>query len=102
GYGTAQSLLSSVSIGVVNLVFTLVGIYLIDRLGRKKLMYVGSVGYIISLIMIAYSFYYGLSAGFTLTFILVFIISHAVGQGAVIWVFIAEIFPTKIRAFGQA
>ena len=102
GYGTAQSLSSSVSIGVANLLFTLVGIYFIDRIGRRILMYVGSVGYIISLGMIAYSFYHGLSAGFTLVFILLFIASHAVGQGAVIWVFIAEIFPTKIRAFGQA
>ncbi|QHT71477.1 sugar porter family MFS transporter [Rhodocytophaga rosea] len=102
GYGTAQSLLSAVSIGVVNLVFTLVGISLIDRIGRKKLMYVGSVGYIISLTMVACGFYYGLPAGFTLIFVLLFIVSHAVGQGAVIWVFIAEIFPTQIRAFGQA
>ena len=102
GYGPAQSLFSSVSIGVVNLVFTLVGIYFIDRMGRRKLLYVGSVGYIISLAMVACGFYYGFSAEFTLIFILLFIVSHAVGQGAVIWVFIAEIFPTKIRAFGQA
>lgn len=102
GYGTAESLLSSVSIGAFNLMFTIVGIYLIDRIGRKKLMYVGSVGYIVSLVMIACGFYFALPAGFTLIFILLFIVSHAVGQGAVIWVFIAEIFPTKVRSFGQA
>ena len=102
GYGTSQSLLSSVAIGLVNLVSTLVGVYLIDRIGRKSLMYVGSAGYLVSLSMIAYSFYVGLSADFTLVFILLFIVSHAIGQGAVIWIFIAEIFPTKVRAFGQA
>ena len=102
GYGTAQSLSGSASIGAVNLVFTLIGIYLIDKIGRKQLMYVGSVGYVISLSMITCGFYYDLSAGFTLVFILLFIASHAVGQGAVIWVFIAEVFPTKLRAFGQA
>jgi sugar porter (SP) family MFS transporter len=102
GYGTAQSLLSSVFIGLVNLVFTVVGIYLIDRIGRKKLMYAGSIGYIISLAMISCGFYFGLPADVTLIFILVFIVSHAIGQGAVIWVFIAEIFPNKVRSFGQA
>jgi len=102
GWGTAQSLLSSVFIGLVNLVFTVVGMYLIDRLGRKQLMYIGSVGYIVSLSMVAYCFYRGLPADFTLAFILLFIISHAIGQGAVIWVFITEIFPTRVRAYGQS
>lgn len=102
GFGTSESLLSSVSIGVVNLLFTIIGIYLIDKIGRKQLMYWGSVGYIISLSMTACSFYFSLSAIVTLIFILLFIISHAIGQGAVIWVFIAEIFPTKIRPYGQA
>jgi MFS family permease len=87
---------------VVNLVFTVVGIYLIDRIGRKKLMYIGSIGYIVSLSMTAASFYFGLPAGFALIFILAFIVSHSVGQGAIIWVYIAEIFPTPVRAFGQA
>jgi MFS family permease len=76
--------------------------YLIDRIGRRQLMYVGSVGYILSLSMIAFGFYNGLPPGFTLVFILCFIFFHAIGQGAVIWVFIAEIFPTQVRAFGQA
>ncbi len=102
GFGTNESLLGSVSIGVVNLVFTIVGIYLIDTIGRKKLMYIGSIGYIISLTMIAAAFYFGLPAGFALIFILAFIVSHSVGQGAIIWVYIAEIFPTPVRAFGQA
>lgn len=102
GFATAESLLGSVSIGLVNLIATLIGIYFIDRLGRKQLMYIGSVGYIISLSMIAYCFYHDLSAGFTLVFMLMFIVAHAVGQGAVIWVFIAEIFPNAVRSFGQS
>jgi SP family xylose:H+ symportor-like MFS transporter len=102
GFATTESLLGGVSIGVINLAFTLVGIYLIDRIGRRKLMYLGSVGYIVSLTMIACGFYFGLPAGFTLIFVLTFIVSHAVGQGAVVWVYLAEIFPTKIRPFGQA
>nr|WKN34629.1 sugar porter family MFS transporter [Tunicatimonas sp. TK19036] len=102
GFAASDSLLSSISIGVVNLLFTFVGMYLIDRAGRKQLMYIGSVGYIISLLMVAYGFYSDASSTFKLVFILMFIASHAVGQGTVIWVFISEIFPNKVRAFGQA
>lgn len=102
GFASTESLLSSVSIGGTNLIFTFVGLYLIDRAGRKSLMYLGSLGYIVSLAMIAYGFYFESSAGFTLFFILMFIASHAVGQGAVIWVFISEIFPNNVRAKGQA
>ena len=98
----SESLLASVAIGGTNLLFTLLGLFLIDRMGRKSLMYIGSAGYIISLAMVAYGFYSGASAGFNLFFILLFIASHAVGQGAVIWVFISEIFPNNVRAAGQA
>ena len=102
GFASSDSLLSSISIGGTNLIFTFVGVYLIDRVGRKNLMYIGSIGYIISLSMVAYGFKTDASATFNLTFILVFIASHAVGQGAVIWVFISEIFPNSVRASGQA
>nr|WP_322623445.1 sugar porter family MFS transporter [uncultured Flavobacterium sp.] len=102
GFASSESLLSSIAIGIVNLLFTFLGMYLIDRAGRKQLMYWGSYGYIISLFMVAYGFYSGASAAFNLTFILLFIASHAIGQGAVIWVFISEIFPNKVRAAGQA
>jgi sugar porter (SP) family MFS transporter len=102
GLATKESLFSSISIGGINLIFTILGMYLIDRLGRRQLMLIGSIGYIISLAMVAYGFYFESSSTFLLTFILMFIASHAIGQGAVIWVFISEIFPTKIRAFGQS
>jgi len=101
GQKTSTALLSSTGIGVVNLIFTMIGISIIDRFGRKFLMYIGSVGYIISLSLIAYSFLTESFAGTTL-FIFLFIASHAIGQGAVIWVFISEIFPTQIRAAGQS
>ena len=102
GFASSDSLLSSISIGGTNLLFTFIGLYLIDKMGRKSLMYIGSIGYILSLLMVAYGFKTGASAGFNLFFILTFIASHAVGQGAVIWVFISEIFPNSVRAAGQA
>ncbi|MGK7391218.1 MAG: sugar porter family MFS transporter [Candidatus Cyclobacteriaceae bacterium M2_1C_046] len=102
GLAAQDSLFNSIAIGGINLIFTILGLYFIDRLGRKLLMYIGSVGYIFSLSMTAYSFYVGVDPAYLLIFILVFIASHAIGQGAVIWVFISEIFPNKVRAYGQA
>jgi len=102
GLAGKESLGSSISIGAVNLIFTLLGMYLIDRLGRKTLMIYGSIGYIISLAMVAYAFNSVASSMFLLCFICMFIASHAIGQGAVIWVFISEIFPTNVRAMGQS
>jgi sugar porter (SP) family MFS transporter len=102
GFATSGSLLSSVSIGGVNLLFTFIGLYLIDRAGRRTLMYIGSIGYIVSLVLVAYGFYSDASAYFNLSFILLFIASHAIGQGAVIWVFISEIFPNSVRGIGQS
>ena len=102
GLASGESLFSSISIGVINLIFTFVGISLIDKLGRKQLMYIGSIGYIVSLSMVGWCFYSGASSVLLLTFILIFIASHAIGQGAVIWVFISEIFPNKVRSYGQS
>jgi sugar porter (SP) family MFS transporter len=102
GLGAKESLANSIAIGGTNLVFTFVGLYLIDRLGRKTLLIIGSLGYIVSLTMVALAFKTGASSIFLMTFLLMFIASHAIGQGAVIWVFIAEIFPNKVRALGQS
>ena len=102
GLAAKDSLFNSIAIGGTNLLFTFVGLYLIDRLGRKTLLLLGSLGYIISLAMVAWSFSSHASAGFLMSFLLLFIASHAIGQGAVIWVFISEIFPNKIRAAGQS
>lgn len=102
GIGADDALLQSTSIGVVNLVFTFVGMYLIDRLGRKTLMLYGSIGYIVSLVVVSWAYYSGASQVLLLSFVLSFIASHAIGQGAVIWVFMSEIFPNSVRANGQA
>lgn len=102
GLGAKDSLLNSIAIGGTNLIFTFVGLYLIDRLGRKKLMLIGSIGYIISLAMVAGCFASHASPVLLMGFLLLFIAAHAIGQGAVIWVFISEIFPNKIRATGQS
>lgn len=102
GLATQESLFSSISIGTVNLIFTIVGVRLIDRLGRRQLMTLGSIGYILSLALVAWCFYSEANPILLISFILLFIASHAIGQGAVIWVFISEIFPNKIRAYGQA
>lgn len=102
GLGGEESLFNSIAIGIVNLVFTLIGVRLIDKLGRRQLIIIGSVGYIVSLLMVGWSFYSDASPAVLLTFICVFIASHAIGQGAVIWVFISEIFPNRVRAYGQS
>lgn len=102
GLGESTALLSSVGIGVTNLIFTLLGVFLIDRLGRKTLMYIGSVGYIISLGLVSAAFFLGWSGMAVPIFLFLFIAAHAVGQGAVIWVFISEIFPNHLRASGQS
>lgn len=102
GLGESTALLSSVGIGLINLIFTLIGINLIDRLGRKTLMYIGSVGYIISLSLIAASFLLSWEGLALPIFLFVFIASHAIGQGAVIWVFISEIYPNHLRSAGQS
>ena len=101
GLGAKAALLQSVGIGLTNLVFTFVGLWLIDRLGRRTLLYIGSFGYISSLGLTAWAFFtqhYSIVPAC----IFAFIAAHAIGQGAVIWVFISEIFPNRHRAEGQA
>jgi len=146
GAGESSALLQAVAVGVTNLVFTILAMAVIDHFGRKKLMIVGSIGYILSLAAVAGTFYAcsaefgavaeatdalksaqeaaggvvtpavtdaraalraamaGAATGGTVVLIslMVFIASHAFGQGAVIWVFISEIFPNRVRARGQA
>lgn len=101
GLGAQAAMLQSVGIGITNLLFTLLGLWLIDRIGRKTLLLIGSMGYITSLSAIACSFY-SLNYGFIPVLIFAFIAAHALGQGVTIWVYIAEIFPNRYRAKGQA
>jgi MFS transporter, SP family, arabinose:H+ symporter len=100
GLGAKAALLQSIGIGVTNLVFTFVGLWLIDRLGRRTLLYIGSFGYIASLSLVAWAFF---TQHYSIVPICIFafIASHAIGQGTVIWVLISEIFPNRHRAEGQ-
>jgi sugar porter (SP) family MFS transporter len=108
GAGEGGALLQAVAVGGTNLLFTLLAMTVIDNFGRRRLMLAGSIGYIISLGVTAWAFYrYGTDFTPTgsivvLAGLLLFIASHAFGQGAVIWVFISEIFPNRVRARGQA
>jgi sugar porter (SP) family MFS transporter len=101
GLGRQAALLQSVGIGVTNLMFTFVGLWLIDRLGRRTLLVIGSVGYVLSLGGCSWAFYTG-HASIVPVCIFAFIAAHAVGQGTVIWVLISEIFPNRYRAAGQS
>jgi SP family arabinose:H+ symporter-like MFS transporter len=100
GLGAQAAMLQSIGIGVTILIFTFVGLGLIDRLGRRTLLCIGSVGYILSLGLVSWAFF---TEHFSIVpvCIFAFIASHAVGQGTVIWVFISEIFPNRHRAEGQ-
>jgi len=102
GIGQSAALLNSVGIGLTNVIFTFIGISLIDKLGRKSLMYIGSIGYIISLTLISLSFILDWGGILLPIFLFLFIASHAIGQGAIIWVYISEIFPNHIRSYGQS
>ncbi len=108
GAAAESAMLQSVVIGFTNLVFTMAALVVIDHFGRRRLMLVGSIGYIISLLAASIAFFkYGenfppVGGKVVLLALIVFIASHAFGQGAVIWVFISEIFPNRVRARGQA
>jgi sugar porter (SP) family MFS transporter len=103
GLGKSSSLLSSAGIGVVNLVFCMISLNLIDRYGRRTLMKIGSVGLIVTLALVARAFYVEDFSGMTVPLLLfVFIAFFSFSQGAVIWVFISEIFPNEVRASGQS
>jgi MFS transporter, SP family, arabinose:H+ symporter len=101
GLGAKAALLQSVGIGVTNLIFTFIGLWLIDKLGRRTLLYIGSFGYIGSLGLVSWAFF---TSHYALVpaCIFAFIAAHAIGQGAVIWVYISEVFPNRHRAEGQA
>lgn len=100
GLAEQTALLQSVGVGFTNLVFTFVGLWLIDKLGRRTLLFIGSFGYIASLGACTWAFQTG-HYGLVPVCIFTFIAAHAIGQGAVIWVFISEIFPNRHRAAGQ-
>ena len=102
GVARGASLVQSVIIGLTNLTFTMIGMVLIDKVGRKKLLYVGSIGMTLALGTASYGFYNELTTGYLLLFcVMVFIAFFAVSLGACIWVVIAEVFPNSVRGKGQ-
>lgn len=102
GAGVESALLQSVIVGFTMLVFTVLAMVIIDHFGRRNLMVAGSIGYIIGLVGAAWAFYAKVEGSLLLVSLLVYIAAHGFGQGAVIWVFISEIFPNRVRARGQA
>ncbi len=112
GASTDAAFMMSVAVGFMNLVATMTALTVIDKIGRRSLMIVGSIGYLVSLgFLSGLMFYYeqlrggeftSTSSVLVLIGLLVFIAAHAFGQGSVIWVFISEIFPNRIRGRGQS
>lgn len=101
GLGDSAALISTTGIGVINLIFTMIGMLLIDRAGRRMLMIVGSLGLIVSLALVAMAFFTESFSGVPV-YLFVYIAFFALSQGAVIWVFISEIFPNEARSYGQS
>ena len=101
GAGASAALFATAGIGLVNIIFTMLGMYLIDKSGRKSLLIIGSIGYIVSLALTSRAFFTEQFTGVPILLIL-FVASHAIGQGAIIWVYISEIFPNQLRASGQS
>ncbi len=102
GATSSSSLVQSIAVGLINLIFTIIALFLIDKIGRKKLIYAGSVICSISLFVVGFGFQGSDNGALILIAMLCFIVGHAIGQGAVIWVLISEIFPSSIRGAGQA
>lgn len=102
GLGRQSSLLSTAGIGFVNFLFTMLAVNFIDRIGRRTLMLIGSVGLIATLSLVSKTFYtQDFNSYAIIIYLMVYIAFFAFSQGAVIWVFISEIFPNHIRAKGQ-
>ncbi len=103
GLGESSALLSTAGMGIVNFMFTLLAMRFIDKFGRRTLMLIGSIGLIITLGLVSRAFYTESFGGFAVpVFLFIYIAFFAFSQGAVIWVFISEVFPNEVRAGGQA
>lgn len=103
GFSGESALLQSVLIGVTNLMFTIIAMTVIDRFGRKFLLYVGSVGMSVFLGLFSWAFITDNKSGFILLALLIgYIAFFAFSQGAVIWVILSEMFPNSVRARGMA
>ena len=102
GFSSVSSAMQAVVVGLANLVTTFVGISIIDKIGRKPLLLIGAVGCCISLAGVAWVFHTGEHLHLLLVLLVGFIVSFAISQGAVIWVYLSEVFPTNVRSKGQS
>ncbi|MFT3678011.1 MAG: sugar porter family MFS transporter [Chitinophagaceae bacterium] len=98
GSNTDSSLLQTSLLGVVNMIFTIVAIYLVDKLGRKPLLYIGSAGMFIALAIVGIAAYYQITSAWLLPFLLLFMASFSISWGPVVWVLLSEIFPNRVRS----
>jgi MFS transporter, SP family, arabinose:H+ symporter len=103
GLSAADSMFQPVIIGITNGLFTILGLFIIDRVGRKKLLIIGSIGMSVCLGFVARSFYLENFSGYSLLIFLIgYIMFFAFSTGAVIWVLISEVFPNSVRGKGQS
>ncbi|HTG68706.1 MAG TPA: sugar porter family MFS transporter [Candidatus Udaeobacter sp.] len=103
GAGTNSSLIQTILVGFINFLFTIVALWLIDKVGRKALLLVGTASMAICLLVIGFAFHTGNAAGpLVLVFILLYVASFAISLGPVVWVIISEIFPNRIRGKATA
>ena len=102
GFNSISANLQAVVIGAMNLIATIVGMTLIDKLGRKTLLLIGSVGLVACLSGVAGVFYTNQHQQYLLWLLVAYIAFFAISQGAVIWVYISEVFPNRVRNKGQS
>ncbi len=102
GSSTDASLLETSILGVVNLIFTLLAIKWVDKMGRKPLLYIGSAGMTIALAAVGLFIYYDALGNYVLPFLILFMASFSISWGPIVWVLLSEIFPNKIRSLALA
>jgi SP family arabinose:H+ symporter-like MFS transporter len=102
GFGKLSSGLQAVAVGATNLVFTMIGMAVIDKAGRKILLLIGAVGTAVCLAGVAAIFATAQHQHFLVWLLVAYIAFFALSQGAVIWVYLSEVFPTRVRAKGQS
>jgi MFS family permease len=102
GFSSNSAALQTVGVGLVNLLATFLGMSLIDKLGRKTLLLIGAVGMTVALAGVAAIFYTHAHQALLVWLLVLFIVFFAISQGSVIWVYIAEVFPSRVRSKGQS
>jgi sugar porter (SP) family MFS transporter len=102
GFSSTSAALQTVGVGLVNLLATFLGMSLIDKLGRKTLLLIGAAGMAVALLGVAAIFHTNSHQNLLVWLLVLFIVFFAISQGSVIWVYIAEIFPSRVRSKGQS